>query len=136
MYGFMQQNPRILYFWKEIIDLCPQENNEPRRRKSFDLHLITPLALLCFEEKLRKWNIKRWLICLSLNILCVCTREMAHVKVMQWRAYNNIWNNAPNLLSKAEELEQKVEKVSVSVYGFLRKTKQNTSDVIADTFCI
>ena len=60
---------------------------------------------------------------------------MAHVKVMQWGAYNNIWNNAPNLLSKAEELEQKVEKVSASVYGFLRKTKQNTSDVIADTFC-
>ena len=46
----MQQNPRILYFWKEIIGLCPQENNEPRRRKSFDLHLITTLALLCFEE--------------------------------------------------------------------------------------
>ena len=38
-----------------------------------------------------------------------------------WKAYNNIWNNIPNLLSKAEELEQKAEKVFAWLNDILRK---------------
>ena len=40
----VQQNPRILYFWKEIIVLCPQKKNESQRWKSFYLHVTAPLA--------------------------------------------------------------------------------------------